>query len=223
MRVPWRSTRKKQRKKTERVGEFCLPTLHDVAPTLILAALDRYLSWALDTNEEERAKGKTVECGKATFHTEKKHYTIIDAPGHKSFVPSMITGAVQADVAILVISTRTGEFEAGFERGGQTREHAMLAKSVGVKKLVVVMNKMDLCEWSESRYLECQKKLLPFLKSCGFNPKTDIHMMPLSGQMGLNLTKPLPDGVCPWYTGPCLVEYLDSMEPIKRYVCFSAL
>eukprot|EP00036_Acanthoecidae_sp_10tr_P000624 CAMPEP_0182948158 /NCGR_PEP_ID=MMETSP0105_2-20130417/59619_1 /TAXON_ID=81532 ORGANISM="Acanthoeca-like sp., Strain 10tr" /NCGR_SAMPLE_ID=MMETSP0105_2 /ASSEMBLY_ACC=CAM_ASM_000205 /LENGTH=662 /DNA_ID=CAMNT_0025088447 /DNA_START=23 /DNA_END=2011 /DNA_ORIENTATION=+ len=177
-----------------------------------------YLSWALDTDEEERNKGKTVECGKATFHTEKKHYTIIDAPGHKSFVPSMITGAVQADVAVLVISTRTGEFEAGFERGGQTREHAMLAKSVGVKKLVVVMNKMDLCGWKEARYLECQKKLMPFLKACGFKPGVDIHVMPLSGQKGLNLTKPLPEGVCPWYKGPCLVDFLDQMEPIKRHL-----
>lgn len=177
-----------------------------------------YLSWALDTNEEERAKGKTVECGKATFHTEKKHYTIIDAPGHASFVPSMITGAAQADVAILVISARAGEFEAGFERGGQTREHAMLAKSVGVKQLVVVINKMDLCDWDEGRYEQCKKKLLPFLKACGFNPKTDITLMPLSGQQGVNLTKRIPEGVCPWYTGPSLVEFLDDMPKIKRFL-----
>ncbi|CAF4498636.1 unnamed protein product, partial [Rotaria sp. Silwood2] len=84
-----------------------------------------YLSWALDTNEEEREKGKTVEVGRAWFETEKKHFIILDAPGHKCFVPNMIGGAAQADIAILVISARKGEFETGFERGGQTREHAM--------------------------------------------------------------------------------------------------
>ena len=90
-----------------------------------------YLSWALDTNQEERDKGKTVEVGRAFFTTDHKHFTLLDAPGHKGFVPNMIGGACQADLAILVISARKGEFETGFERGGQTREHAMLAKTTG--------------------------------------------------------------------------------------------
>lgn len=90
-----------------------------------------YLSWALDTNQEERDKGKTVEVGRAFFTTEHKHFTLLDAPGHKGFVPNMIGGACQADLAVLVISARKGEFETGFERGGQTREHAMLAKTAG--------------------------------------------------------------------------------------------
>uniref|UniRef100_A0AC34GK06 Tr-type G domain-containing protein n=1 Tax=Panagrolaimus sp. ES5 TaxID=591445 RepID=A0AC34GK06_9BILA len=102
-----------------------------------------YLSWALDTNDEEREKGKTVEVGRAYFETEKKHFTILDAPGHKSFVPNMITGATQADLAVLVISARRGEFETGFDRGGQTREHAMLVKTAGVKHLIILVNKMD--------------------------------------------------------------------------------
>merc|ERR1712207_123181 len=94
-------------------------------------------------NEEERAKGKTVEVGKAHFETEVKRFTILDAPGHKNYIPNMIMGASQADIGILVISARRGEFETGFEKGGQTREHAMLAKTLGVSYLIVVINKMD--------------------------------------------------------------------------------
>ena len=112
-----------------------------------------YLSWCMDTNQEERDKGKTVEVGRAYFETEKKHFTILDAPGHKSFVPNMIGGASQADLAVLVISARKGEFETGFERGGQTREHAMLVKTAGVKHLVILINKMDdpTVQWSKER------------------------------------------------------------------------
>ena len=113
----------------------------------------RYLSWALDTNTDERDKGKTVEVGRAFFETERKHYSVLDAPGHKSFVPNMICGASQADLAVLVISARRGEFETGVESGGQIREHAMLVKTAGVKHLVVLINKMDdsTVEWEEER------------------------------------------------------------------------
>lgn len=139
-----------------------------------------YLSWALDTNQEERDKGKTVEVGRAYFETEKKHFTILDAPGHKSFVPNMIGGASQADLAVLVISARKGEFETGFEKGGQTREHAMLAKTAGVKHLIVLINKMDdpTVNWSNERYEECKEKLVPFLKKVGFNPKRTFTSCP---------------------------------------------
>lgn len=84
-----------------------------------------YLSWALDLTKEERSKGKTVEVGRAHFETEKRRYTILDAPGHKNYVPNMIGGASQADVGVLLISARKGEYETGFERGGQTRERKL--------------------------------------------------------------------------------------------------
>ncbi|XP_053708994.1 eukaryotic peptide chain release factor GTP-binding subunit ERF3A [Synchiropus splendidus] len=175
-----------------------------------------YLSWALDTNQEERDKGKTVEVGRAYFETEKKHFTILDAPGHKSFVPNMIGGASQADLAVLVISARKGEFETGFEKGGQTREHAMLAKTAGVKHLIVLVNKMDdpTVNWSLERYEECKEKLVPFLKKVGFNPKKDIHFMPCSGLTGANLKDPVPE--CPWYIGLPFISHLDSLPNFTR-------
>lgn len=173
-----------------------------------------YLSWALDSTAQEREKGKTVEVGRAYFETGKRRYTILDAPGHKSFVPSMISGAAQADVAVLVISARKGEFETGFERGGQTREHAVLVKTAGVQRLIVVVNKMDeaTVQWQQSRYDEIQGKLTPFLRSAGFNPKTDITYIPVSAFAGHNLKERVPKDVCDWYTGPSLLEYLDNLE-----------
>ncbi|XP_037133467.1 eukaryotic peptide chain release factor GTP-binding subunit ERF3A isoform X1 [Syngnathus acus] len=177
-----------------------------------------YLSWALDTNQEERDKGKTVEVGRAYFETEKKHFTILDAPGHKSFVPNMIGGASQADLAVLVISARKGEFETGFEKGGQTREHAMLAKTAGVKHLIVLVNKMDdpTVNWSLDRYEECKEKLVPFLKKVGFNPKKDIYFMPCSGLTGANLKEPVTE--CPWYTGLPFIPHLDNLPNFTRSI-----
>ncbi|ROW13524.1 hypothetical protein VPNG_04385 [Cytospora leucostoma] len=179
-----------------------------------------YLSWALDLTNEERSKGKTVEVGRGFFETEKRKYSILDAPGHKTYVPNMIGGASQADVGILVISARKGEYETGFEKGGQTREHAMLAKTQGVNKLVVAINKMDdpTVEWSHERYKECTTKLATFLKGTGYNLKTDVFFMPIAAQSLLNIKERLPAGVAPWYDGPSLLEYLDDMKALERKV-----
>lgn len=184
-----------------------------------------FLAFIMDTNEEERAKGKTVEVGRAHFETDTKRYTIMDAPGHKNYVPNMIAGAVQADVGILVISARRGEFETGFERGGQTREHALLAKTLGVRYLVVVINKMDdtTVQWSKERFDECVSKLKPFLKSCGYAPKKDVKFIPVSGLTGDNLQKPVAASTCPWWEGlyqsgehntaePTLISCLDALH-----------
>jgi len=178
-----------------------------------------YLSWCMDTNSEEREKGKTVEVGRAYFETEKKHFTILDAPGHKSFVPNMIGGASQADLAVLVISARKGEFETGFERGGQTREHAMLVKTAGVKHLVVLINKMDdpTVGWDEKRYNYCKDALTPYLKSVGFKPNKDITFMPCSGLTGSGLMKEV-GADAPWYTGQSFIPYIDNLPSLKRHV-----
>ena len=177
-----------------------------------------YLSWALDLTYEERSKGKTVEVGRGYFETEKRRYSILDAPGHKTYVPSMIGGASQADVGILVISARKGEYETGFEKGGQTREHAMLAKTQGVNKLVVVINKMDdtTVNWSQERYNECITKLSQFLKGTGYNLKTDVFFMPIAAQQVMGIKDRVPKDVAPWYDGPSLLEYLDNMKALER-------
>lgn len=180
-----------------------------------------YLSWALDSTKEERLKGKTVEVGRAYFETEKRRYTILDAPGHKSYVPNMIEGTAQADVAVLVISARKGEYETGFEKGGQTKEHVMLAKTQGVTKLIVVINKMDdpTVEWSKERYDECTNRLSTFLrKEVGYNPKTNFAFMPISAYTGVNIKERIDKKICPWYEGPSLLEYLDEMDAFERKI-----
>lgn len=177
-----------------------------------------YMAYIMDTNEEERAKGITVEVGRAHFETETTRFTILDAPGHKSYVPNMISGASQADIGIVVLSARKGEFETGFEKGGQTREHVMLAKTLGVTKLVVVVNKMDepTVNWSKERYDEIESKMIPFLKSSGYNVKKDVQFLPISGLVGANMKTRMDGSGCPWWNGPCLFEVLDSIEVPPR-------
>ena len=183
-----------------------------------------FLAFIMDTSEEERAKGKTVEVGRAHFDTDVNRYTILDAPGHKNYVPNMIAGAAQADVAVLVISARRGEFETGFEKGGQTREHALLAKTLGVRFLLVVINKMDdsTVQWNLGRYEECVAKLKPYLKSCGYAIKRDVRFLPVSALTGDNIRKEVSYDVCSWWkdlysqsvhntSTPTLISTLDSL------------
>lgn len=165
-----------------------------------------YLSWAMDTNAEERDKGKTVEVGMAQFHTAKKRFTILDAPGHRSFIPNMIGAAASADVAVLVVSARKGEFESGFELGGQTREHLMLARTSGVHQLVVAVNKMDDAGWCGRRFDEIRGKLDRHVKRCGFS---GVAYIPVSGLCGTNIADPTREFA--WCTGPSLLDHLDSL------------
>lgn len=177
-----------------------------------------WLAYVMDQNEEERAKGKTVEVGRAFFETQNKRFTILDAPGHKAYVPNMISGASQAEYAALVISARISEFETGFERGGQTREHAMLAKSFGVTKLIVIINKMDdaSVNWSQERFDQIKKDMIPYLvDTCKYNIDKDIEWVPISGITGDNIITHV-GSKAPWYVGKTLFEVLDSMPLPSR-------
>ena len=175
-----------------------------------------FLAYIMDLNEEERSKGKTVEVGRATFETKNKRFTILDCPGHEKYLINMLSGAAQADVASLVISAKPGEFESGFEKNGQTKEHAMLAKALGVQRLVIVVNKMDLVDWSKERFDYIQNNLGDFLKNnCGYEEK-DIFWTIISGLHGTNLDKRMDSSLAPWFYGQSLFETLDSLPKIEK-------
>jgi elongation factor 1-alpha len=137
----------------------------------------------------------------------------------------MITGTSQADCAILIIAAGTGEFEAGISKDGQTREHALLAYTLGVKQLIVAINKMDTTKWSEARYQEIIKETSNFIKKVGYNPKS-VAFVPISGFNGDNMIDNSPN--CPWYkgweketkagksTGKTLLEAIDAIDPPSR-------
>ncbi len=168
-------------------------------------------AWILDNLKEERERGLTIDLRFLKFETKKYYFTIIDAPGHRDFVKNMITGASQADGAILFVSAKRGEFEAGIGPGGQTREHAFLAFTLGVNQLVVAVNKMDdaSVNWSEERYNEVKNEVSRMLRMVGY--KVDkIPFVPTSGWTGDNLVK--PSEKMPWYKGPTLIDALDVFE-----------
>ncbi len=136
-------------------------------------------AWVLDTIKEERERGVTIDLSFQKFETPKNFFTIIDAPGHRDFIKNMITGASQADVAILVVSGKKGEFEVAVGPGGQAREHAYLARTLGVRQLLVAINKMDdqTVKFEEERYKECRKELEGLLKTVGYDI-TKINCIP---------------------------------------------
>ncbi|CAG8600773.1 12930_t:CDS:10 [Funneliformis mosseae] len=171
-------------------------------------------AWVLDETGEERSRGITMDIAITKFETEHRRFTLLDAPGHRDFIPNMISGAAQADVAILVVDATTGEFEAGFDANGQTKEHALLVRSLGVQQLIVAINKLDVVNWSQDRYKEIMAKLNPFLTQAGFK-KDKVIYVPCSGLTGENLLK-RSENVLEWYSGPTLVEQIDQFEPPIR-------
>ena len=167
-------------------------------------------AWVLDQGSEERARGVTIDIATNNFETEKTKFTILDAPGHRDFVPNMIAGASQADFAVLVIDASTGNFESGLK--GQTKEHALLVRSIGVQRLIVAVNKMDAANWSQDRFTEIQQQMSGFLTSAGFQPK-NVSFVPCSGLQGDNILNKSTDEKASWYHGLSVVEELDQSEP----------
>ncbi len=168
-------------------------------------------AWVLDKLKEERERGMTIDLGFWKFETDKYFFTIIDAPGHRDFVKNMITGASQADAALMIVSAKTGEYEAGIGPGGQTREHAFLAYTLGVNQLVVGISKMDdaTVKWSQDRFNEVKNGVSDLLKTTGYDVKK-IPFVPISGLKGDNLVEPSEN--MPWYEGPTLIEAFDTLQ-----------
>jgi elongation factor 1-alpha len=174
-------------------------------------------AWVLDKLKAERERGITIDIALWKFETKKYYFTIIDAPGHRDFIKNMITGTSQADAAILIVASGTGEFESGISKEGQTREHALLAFTLGVKQMIVAVNKMDdkSVKYGEARFMEIQNEVSAFLKKVGYNPKK-VPFVPVSGWVGDNMLERSAN--MPWWKGPTLLEALDSLEEPSRPV-----
>lgn len=184
-------------------------------------------AWVLDKLKAERERGITIDIALWKFETTKYYVTVIDAPGHRDFIKNMITGTSQADCAVLIVAAGTGEFEAGISKNGQTREHALLAYTLGVKQLIVGVNKMDSTEpkYSEARFSEIVKEVSTYIKKVGYNPKT-VAFVPISGWHGDNMLEESDN--MKWFkgfaierkegnaSGKTLFEALDTILPPKR-------
>jgi len=174
-------------------------------------------AWVLDKLKAERERGITIDIALWKFESEKSVFTIIDAPGHRDFIKNMITGTSQADVAILMIASPSGEFESGWSKEGQTREHALLSFTMGVKQMIVCCNKMDAkgADYKQDRYDEIKAEVTLYLKQVGYKVET-VPFIPISGWVGDNMLEPSPNMT--WYKGPFLLEALDALKPPKRPV-----
>jgi len=184
-------------------------------------------AWVLDKLKAERERGITIDIALWKFETNKFYVTIIDAPGHRDFIKNMITGTSQADCAVLIVAAGVGEFEAGISKNGQTREHALLAFTLGVKQLIIGVNKMDSTEppYSEKRFSEISSEVANYVKKVGYNPKS-VAFVPISGWHGDNMIEPSTN--MPWYkgwskevkegkfSGKTMFEALDSIIPPTR-------
>ncbi|NHI93141.1 MAG: translation elongation factor EF-1 subunit alpha [Candidatus Lokiarchaeota archaeon] len=168
-------------------------------------------AFVFDRLKEERERGITIDLAFREFDTNNYYFTIIDAPGHRDFVKNAITGASQADACILVVSAKRGEFEAGISAGGQTVEHAYLARTLGIGQLIVAINKMDdpSVNYSEERYKEVQEEIQRLCDRIPF-PRDKVTYLPMSGYVGSNLDKPEPKMA--WWKGLTLVGALDNLQ-----------
>ena len=164
-------------------------------------------AWIMDREKEERARGVTIDIAYQKIETQKNVITIIDAPGHRDFVKNMITGASQADAAVLVVAADDGIMP-------QTREHAALAFTLGVSQIIVAVNKMDLVGYREEVYNEIKGDMVTLLSSIGYRNASELPFVPVAAFIGEGVTK--PSSKMPWYKGPTVLGALDKLkEPEK--------
>jgi len=171
-------------------------------------------AWIMDERADERKRGITIEVGMKQIQTANKNITLLDAPGHRDFIANMIGGTAQADVALLVVDANPNAFSHGLN-GGQTKEHAILARSMGIEHIIVAINKLDSIEWSEKPYDSIVEVLEDFLEGIGFK-EANITMVPISGLEGDNVFTRSKREALSWYTGPCLIELLDEINLVGK-------
>lgn len=182
------------------VDENTMRKLKEKAAELGKAGFE--FAYVMDTLKEERERGVTIDVNHKKFETEKYYYTIIDAPGHRDFVKNMITGASQADAAVLVVAANDGV-------NAQTKEHVVLSKTVGLNQFIIAVNKMDMVKYDEKRFLEVKDEVSKLLKMMGIDP-TKVNFVPVSSLLGDNVYKKSAN--MPWYTGPTLIESMDMVN-----------
>lgn len=159
-------------------------------------------AWVMDSLREERDRGITIDVAHRRFDTNKYYFTVVDCPGHRDFVKNMITGASQADAAILVVDAKDGV-------QAQTKEHVFLSKTLGINQMIVAINKMDSVEYSKDRFNEVKKDVGDLLKMVSY--KTDkMSFIPVSAYKGDNIVK-LSDNT-PWYKDLTILKALDTIE-----------
>jgi elongation factor 1 alpha-like protein len=171
------------------------------------------LAWIMDETSEERSRGITVDIATNYFETDRTRFTILDAPGHKDFIPNTISGSSQADFPVLVIDASTNSFEAGLK--GQTKEHILIARSMGMQHIIVAVNKMDTIAWSQSRFDDISKRMTAFLTEANYRANR-ITFIPLAGLTGENVIKKVEQPAADWYTGETLLEALERMDLPQR-------
>jgi elongation factor 1-alpha len=162
--------------------------------------------FVMDKLQEERERGVTIDLAHARFDTPKYEFTIVDCPGHRDFVKNMITGASQADAAVLVVAIDDGVMP-------QTKEHAFLARTLGINQLIIAINKMDLVNYSEEKFNALKEEVGNLIKTVAYKPD-EINFIPISAFEGDNITKASEN--TPWYKGPALVESLDTLSAPEK-------
>lgn len=172
------------------------------------------LAWIMDQTDEERSRGVTVDICQTQFETPTSKFTAIDSPGHKDYVPQMINGVTQADIAVVIIDAAS--FESGFSNNGQTREHLMIAKSLGIERCVIAVNKMDAIQWDQEKFKFIQDQLTEYLVEELAYDVANLTFIPTSGYDGDNVVNKSTH--CSWYTGATLMEDLEYESRHHDYV-----